>query len=291
MPQGSRFVCFNGHFFKEDSFRIEAQNRAFKYADGFFAFKYADGFFETMHYAFGEVQLYQEHLKRMALALDTLKIESVILRSPDILHSEIEHLNNANHYFKGARVRISVFRSGGGLYTPESNEASYLIESSPLNGDNYPLNKEGIHMGVYSEIPKPKSIFNRFKMMASPVPILASIDKGGNHDVFLVNEDNAIVESTHSNAFFIKDEVIYTPSLGSGCLHGIMREQVFKLCDKYSLQIEETDTIQEKDLPFFDEIFLTNAIRGVQWVGAYKNKRFDNKRSKEIAQLLVKQIL
>ncbi len=282
MPQGSRFVCFNGHFFKEDNFRIEAQNRAFKYADGFF---------ETMHYAYGEIQLYQEHIKRMALALDTLKMESVILRSPNILHSEIEHLNNANHYFKGARVRISVFRSGGGLYTPENNEASYLIESVPLNADDYPLNKDGIHIGVYSSIAKPKSIFNQFKMMASPVPILASIDKGNNDDVFLTNEDYAIIESTHSNAFFIKDNVIYTPSLNSGCLHGIMREQVFKLCKKLQFQIEETDTIQEKDLPFFDEIFLTNAIRGVQWVGAYKNKRFDNKTTRTISKLLTKEIL
>ena len=31
-----------------------------------------------------------------------------------------------------------------------------------------------------------------------------------------------------------------------------------------------------------DEMFLTNAIRGIQWVGSYRQKRYFNKATKEI---------
>lgn len=283
MPITSKFVCHNGHFVKEEELCISGSNRAFKYGDGFF---------ETMHYAYGEVQLFEKHTTRMQLAMEALQITSDILSSPKLLHKEIVHLINANHYFKGARIRLSIYRSGGGLYLPETNKAEYLIECYALENDRYPINSQGLCIEIYKTYKKPKYQNFTFKTLNTPISVLASIYKKEMNvdDCLLLNEDNEIIESTHSNIFFIKDDKVLMPSLKSGCVNGLMQAEVYQLLCKTNLKVLTNQSVFEQDLTNFDEIFLTNAVKGLQWVGAYKNKRYDNKISKQIHKNLVQHI-
>ena len=284
MPINSKFVCLNGHFLKEEEVSFGISNRAFRYGDGFF---------ETMHYANGEIQLFDLHYNRMKKAMHLLKLESKILNSPNIIHKEIIRLNNANHFFKGARVRLSIFRSGEGLYLPNNNTASYLIESWPLESDQYPINGKGLKTGVYNALSKPSGEALFYKSLNTQVSILASLYKQENKldDCFLINDKKEIIESISSNVFFVQDKTIFTPSHNAGCIHGIMREKLINSANKLGLTIKTDTIVKEEELNLFDEIFLSNAIQGIQWVGAYKTKRFDNKITKQIHNLLIKEIL
>ncbi len=284
MPITSKFVCLNGRFLKEEELLFDANNRAFRYGDGFF---------ETMHYAFGEIQLFEQHLDRIKKTMSLLKLESNILLHAQLLHKEIVHLINANHYFKGARVRFSIFRNGAGLYEPETNSASYLIESWALEDDKYPLNRKGLKIGIYSSLKKPKGASFFYKSLNTRVSILASIYKQKYQfdDCLLMNSDDNLIESISSNAFFIKDETVYTSSDNSGCIHGIMRQKLLSILPKADLKVIISEQITPKDIPEFDEIFLTNAIHGIQWVGAYKARRYDNKITKKIHNILTETIL
>jgi len=283
MPITSKFVCFNGRFIKEEQLCLNSENRAFRYGDGFF---------ETMHYANGEIQLFDLHLKRMKKTMDLLKHESSILLNKKLIHNEIVHLINTNHFFKGARVRISIFRSGGGLYTPESNSTEYLIENWALDNDNYTLNKQGLSIGIYSELKKPINNSLFYKSLDSRVSVLASIYKKQieTDDCFLCNSEQEIIESISSNAFFIKNNTLYTAGKDSGCVNGIMREKILSIATKTGFIIIEDAHIKAEHISQFDEIFLTNAIKGIQWVGAYKAKRFDNKLTKKLQSILVSEI-
>ena len=283
MPITSKFVCLNGRFIKEEELCFNSENRAFRYGDGFF---------ETMHYANGEIQLFDLHQNRMKRSMGLLQLKSNILLNKKLILKEIIHLINANHFFKGARVRISVFRSGGGLFTPETNSAEYLIESWALDNDKYTLNKQGLSIGVYSELKK--TINNKlfYKSLDSRISILASLYKNKieTDDCFLCNSEHNIIESISSNAFFIKNDTLYTSSKESGCVNGIMREKVLSVAPKIGLQIMEDAHIKTEHVPQFDEIFLTNAINGIQWVGAYKAKRYDNKITKKLHSILISEI-
>ncbi len=284
MPITSKFVCLNGRFLKDEELSFDANNRAFRYGDGFF---------ETMHYAFGEVQLFKLHLERMKKAMQLLKLESNILLHAQLLHKEIVHLINANHNFKGARIRLSIFRDGAGLYSPETNSTSYLIENWALEDDQYSLNTKGLKIGIYNALQKPKGSSYFYKSLNTRVSILASIYKKDYHfdDCLLMNSEDDIIESISSNAFFIKEGTIYTPSKNSGCVHGTMRETLIRTLSKTDLKIIDNAQIKTKHIPEFDEIFLSNAIHGIQWVGAYKSRRYDNKTTKQIHKILTKNIL
>jgi branched-chain amino acid aminotransferase len=283
MPITSKFVCLNGRFLKEEELSFNATNRAFRYGDGFF---------ETMHYANGKIQLFELHQQRMKRAMNLLKLESKILLIPNLIHKEIVHLINANHFFKGARVRVSIFRSGGGLYTPESNRADYLIESWALDSDNYPLNKKGLSIETYSILKKAKDSNSFYKSLNTRVSILASLYKQEINvdDCLIYNTDGDIIETISSNIFFIKNKTVYTSSKDSGCVNGIMRAKLIEIIPKVGLQIIEDTHIKASQLNEFDEIFLTNAIQGLQWIGAYKTKRYDNKHSKSLQKQLINEI-
>jgi hypothetical protein len=61
-----------------------------------------------------------------------LKMTTSGLPPMPILKEHIEKLIVRNRIFYDARIRISVFRREGGLYTPETNSPSWLLEAFPL---------------------------------------------------------------------------------------------------------------------------------------------------------------
>jgi branched-chain amino acid aminotransferase len=279
-----KFICFNGRFEKASSFHLSIENRAFRYGDGFF---------ETMHYAFGEVQVFAIHHKRILRAMQLLQLSSSLLENSNSLLREITHLINANHQFKGARIRITIYRSGAGLYQPETNTASYLIESDTLENDFYPLNINGLSIACFDKLTKPIDNFQFYKSLNTTVSVLASLyaKEITVDDCLLMNTDGFLIESISSNVFFLQGETLYTPDIESGCVEGVMREKVIETALDLRYSVIEGAQVRPEHLLKFDEIFLTNAIHGIRWVVAYKNKRYYNKITQKIQQELVKKLL
>ena len=48
----------------------------------------------------------------------------------------------------------------------------------------------------------------------------------GFDEALLLNRRGHIFEASRANIFWVKDKVLYTPPLSSGCLNGITRQQV-----------------------------------------------------------------
>ena len=95
-------------------------------------------------------------------------------------------------------------------------------------------------------------------------------------DCFILNENGTICESVNSNIFLVKNGTIYTPSLSDGCVAGIMRKQIMTLATQHKILVFET-YFTDYTLSNADEVFLSNSISGVQWVGQYKQKYYTNK--------------
>ena len=272
------YICFNGKLYSKDTPLWGAENRAFRYGDSLF---------ETIHANGTKIQFLKEHLDRLTMGMETIGM-IVPKGFRDRISKEITHLINKNKSFSGTRIRLSIFRNDGGLYAPNDNTISYLIETSPLQNDQYSLNRKGLKIGIYDEIRKAPSIISRFKTGNSLPFIMA-----GNHrkkmnwdDCVLLNERGNLVESISSNLFIVKDEVLMTPSLESGAVSGIMREQVIETALKLNFTIYDDCILKPDHLLDADEIFLTNAISGIQWVVAFQERRYFNK----IAKLLIEEL-
>ena len=271
-------IIFNGKILNQQDIQFNTIKRAINFGDGFF---------ETIRIANGDVLFIESHLKRIFKALKILKISNSENFNSEIIKAKIKELLLYNKIDNGGRVKIYFFRSGLGTYLPVTNEISFIIECFHLENNLYQLNKKGFLVDIFYDYQKQINNLSAFKTSNSLLYVLASIYANDNdlNDTLILNEKKYIIESSNSNIFlFLKDSII-TPALNSGCIAGIMREEIIKIINFLDIKIIERD-ISLEDLMNSKEIFLTNVISGINWVGGYKKTRYYNTLSKKIIKEL-----
>jgi branched-chain amino acid aminotransferase len=85
------------------------------------------------------------------------------------------------------------------------------------------------------------------------------------NDALILNAAGRICDATIANVFIIKNEVIYTCPLHEGCVAGIMRRHLLLNLADNGFTIREQE-ITVDNLLSADEVFLTNAIKGIRWI-------------------------
>lgn len=92
--------------------------------------------------------------------------------------------------------------------------------------------------------------------------------KKGYDEVLFLNEKGFISEGSISNIFLVKGNKIYTPSIESGLLPGVVRNYIIN-----EFQVIEKE-ITLKELLSADELFVTNSLLGIMGVSKLENKIF-----------------
>jgi len=251
------------------------------------AFRFGDGMFESIRIVNGLPYNLQFHIERMLEGAEILTIEIPSHFTHDYFKGQIKSLIERNRIQAGGRARISLYRGGEGTYFSETNKAMFFIEASHLPNNYFNLNENGLMVDIYSEMNKSVNILSKYKSINSLLPIMAAnfAKKNDLQDCFILNEKGKIIESISSNVFIVSNGVLYTPPLEDGCVGGIMRMNVINTAIENGITVYE-NTLSPQNLLAADEIFLTNAIKGIQWVGGYRSKRYFNKISKKILELI-----
>lgn len=276
MTEGE-FVLINGTFHDASKPYLQV-NRAFNYGDGLF---------ESIRIINGEPYNLESHYVRI---IEGAKVLGILIPDEydlDFFTFQIESLLNKNGIKAGGRVRLSLYRNNGGFYKPTTNTCSFLISADLLPYNLFKLNSEGILVDVYDGMVKHKNVLSNFKTSNSILSVLAGNYANENKldDCFLVNNNNHIIESIASNIFLVSNGVLYTPPLKDGCVGGTMRMNIINLALEQNIEIYET-SLTPQNIMAADEVFLTNAISGIQWVGGYKSKRYFNDISKKMMRLI-----
>lgn len=76
----------------------------------------------------------------------------------------------------------------------------------------------------------------------------------------MLTADSHLAEGIVSNLFFVRNKVLYTPSVETGILPGITREMVLELAQTAGYKVEE-GIYHWEQLQAADEIFLTNSVQ------------------------------
>ena len=236
----------------------------------------------------GEILYFDRHLSRLHRSMELLGMEM----HPDLnfhqLYLAIRHLDQANQLGGNGRIRLEVFRNDGGLYTPLTNSVSYLIEVTPVHQDNYSLNETGLKIELYTDIKKPVSKLSNLKSSNSLYYVMAGLHKRRLNldDCIVLNTDDRIADAISSNVFLLKGDELHTPSLDEACVAGVMREVIIEVFRETGGTVMET-SISVDDLLHADELFLTDVIHGIRWVGAFRNKRYFNNKAKALLQAVI----
>lgn len=273
------FINFNGEIYPQDAKLMAVGNRAFRYGDGLF---------ESMRMMKGQLKFADMHADRLQRGMKALKIDGYSQMDTWFLKEKAEDLAQRNKA-KHGRLRLTVFRDSEGMYAPTQNKAGWCLEMQPLDEPRYFLNEKGLIMDIFTEIPKPSNYLSNIKTCNSLVYVMAGLYKTQNKldEVFLLNQNGFLCEAGSSNIFILYQNHLYTPALSEGCVEGVMRQVVINLAKQNNIPVTEAQ-INPEILYEADEVFLTNAGRGIQTVMGFGVRRYFNAVSKRLVTELNK---
>jgi len=267
----SEFLNFNGTILPSGEPLLRAGNRGFRYGDGLF---------ETMRFQGGRIQLGDYHFERLLTGLRLLQFRIYTDTQKKFIR-EIKALCEKNGHGTatpgtiatpgaGARVRLTVFRGEEGPGDPDGATANYIIETSPLEAWSQELPWDGLTIGLFPGARKACDAFSALKSNNYLVYSMAALYARGQgwDDSLVLNSFGRIADSSIANLFYCRDGKVYTPPLSEGCVAGVMRRSLIARAAAAGFTLEEKETTVE-DLEAAEEVFLTNAIRGIRPVSRF----------------------
>jgi branched-subunit amino acid aminotransferase/4-amino-4-deoxychorismate lyase len=285
MESGSgKYICMNGDFVKADEPVLMINNRSFRYGDALV---------ENIH-AFGtEAQFLDIHLTRLKQSMQWLKMTVPAFLTTIAISGLITKLLNKNRIFGGASVQMMVFRDPDvtgphSFHSPEGSKVSFALVSLSLASDHYDLNPHGYAIDIYSDMPKPAQRISFIKSTSALFYAMADLyrEEKGLDECILVNEKGHLVESVRSNLFILRDDQLFSPSSEEGCIPGVMRKIIISCIPSTGKKIITDVPLVVSDLLAADEVFLTNAVEGIRWVGAFREKRYYRDMSHQLVKAL-----
>lgn len=242
------FSLKNGHSVSKDIFDDRS-------------FSYGDGFFETIRMHFGVSTLWSWHRDRIVNSASRL---SVSIHS-DMLDSSYQQACDNLKHVPLASLKLLFVRqqqNAKGSYG-EANAECHLYALAKVFVDrDY---GDGATLTI-SHIPLPdNSLLSGIKSTNRLNYIVAAnaVDYSSGEQVVFFKENGDLIETMHHNIFIVSGDVIYTPSLSTVGVHGVMRAYLLSCAEKGQFTIHVTDNLKKHDLLTADEVFITNALDGV----------------------------
>ncbi len=233
-----RIILLDGQYHNVNDQFIEA------FTPGVFK---AKGVFETMRAQDGFVMDTALHLGRLRSGLKNLGI-----KPPSINPSELKEVLRRNR-LSSARVRLMVWLAGKQVHMmavalpyKDSDKKSYrvcLIKTDRAANDRL-ANVKSLDYELFAEA-------------------FARAQAQGYDEALLLNRRGYIFEASRANIFWVKDKILYTPPLASGCLNGITRQQVIKQAKLLKIFVKEKNLLPAI-LKEADDAFLTNSLIGIK---------------------------
>ncbi|MGW8121013.1 aminotransferase class IV [Roseivirga echinicomitans] len=255
-------AIYNSRLIEVDDLTFNTKNRAFCYGDGLF---------ETIVTGANRINLTDFHLERLTRACKVLHLCSPTFSSQD-LNDMISQLADLNQLKGVLRVRLQVWRTDGGLYSPENSTASFLLQVAETAKPAY--SKEG-EIGISTTSKTSHTSISFAKTMSALPYVLAGIEMRQKElaEIILLDGRGNLAETHSSNLFWIKNDKVFTPSLETGCIEGIMRRLIIETLEVTQVMAQPESLVQA------DSIFSSNAS-GIRYFTSFGNKEYSNPEKK-----------
>ena len=214
----------------------------------------------------GKVFAYDLHHARL---IKSAEVFALPVPERLVISAAIAEVIEANHYHQG-RYRIRVTLSGGANQLGGGRQqgdvmvtaqAARSADSDSGSGSGSDLAKLAWVPFVINESAATAGV--KSTSYADHVLAYRHALNAGADEALMLNSQGHLAEGSMSNVFVVKDGVVQTPSLASGCLPGVTRQLVINLCADLDLPVEECQ-LGVQDIDNADEIFLTSSLREIQ---------------------------
>ena len=269
-------INYNGTLLGSEEEVMSVQNRAFRYGDAIF---------DTLKYTNQKLIFWEEHYLRLMAGMRILRMEIPMSFTLEFLENEMLNLLKYNNLEGGAaRIRITIFRKEGGLYTPQRNDVEYVIEAQKMSSYFYELDENPYEVELFKDFWVQADLLSNVKHTNRLVNIVGGVFAKENdyQNCILLNNNKNVVGALNGNMFLVAGNTIKTPPLTDGCLNGVTRKILMKILNKSSdFEVLES-SISPFELQKADELFITNSISGIQPITKYRKKEYTNMVAKKL---------
>jgi len=217
---------------------------------------HGDGVYETVRVYAGKPFMLDAHLRRMAHGCSAIG-----LTAPDAKDIEegVRLVLQANGLKEEAYLRITVTRGATGKLWHDlaCAKPSLVIIAKPYAAPNF---GDGLRLVVSRFRTDERSPLSGIKQIGILPKIMARAEalRADANDVILLDTRGFVSEATSSNAFWVREERLFTPSLTCGILDGITRAIVMEIAKGEGIPVVEGEFALD-DLYAAEEVFLTSS--------------------------------
>jgi branched-chain amino acid aminotransferase/4-amino-4-deoxychorismate lyase len=156
---------------------------------------------------------------------------------------------------------------------------NYVITTQPCALPEVSVKEQAF---FYDAVPLSFSVISAFKTCNALPYVLAAIAKtrAEADDMILLDVNGNVSECIASNLFWMKGKTVYTPSLLSGCIEGVMRKMLIKGLEAAGYTIEE-GLFPKETLLQADCVFCCN-VAGLQFIRQVEQVRFTDQNQERL---------
>lgn len=226
------------------------------------AFNYGDGIFETMRLLAGGLPLQLLHKQRLLHGVKVLGLQL----SVDIIDALFEQIVREFSCFSNGIVKLVLARGECGVagYVTENQFVNSYIQFTPCSQMKGWL-QEPVHLYPAAGTLSHNSSLAGLKHLNRLDYIVACGGRAPTSDeeCLFLDKGGNIIETMRHNIFCVLGDLIYTPSIANVGVAGVMRQLIIdELSISAGVRIIE-ESIAYNCIAQFDEVFLSNAVRGI----------------------------
>lgn len=226
------------------------------------------GLFSTLRIFEGVPFAFERHWKR--LQKDAQRTRCPFPFREEKVRGQMCELLRVNHVKEGCARIYAIYNKVGSWRSDEDfPEVDLLLCTAPLPAYREParltLREHGRHAAAPLAGVKVTSWLNNVWSLSEAL-------QNGYDEVVLLNERGELSECTAANVFCVKEDMVLTPPLSSGCLEGVTRSILLEIGPKNNVGVIEK-TLRPEDLFRADEVFISSTNRtllGVEDIAGHR---------------------
>lgn len=225
------------------------------------------GLFETVLAIDGRPVFADGHLARLRKSCERLGWSPVL---PDLWETAKEMLVRNDLATGRARIRLAVTAGSGPIDELAQGGDSLIWMTAAWLSQETPASVTA-NLAPWRRNEHSPLVGLKCASYAENLIALDHARQLGFRQTLFLNTAGHLCEAATANLFLVKDGILLTPPLTSGCLPGITREVVIELAGSLGIPCEERDLTMEA-LQTADEAFLTSSIQGVAEISRFEER-------------------
>ena len=221
---------------------------------------YGDGLFETMLAENGRLRHFDLHMARLADGCTRLELPMPAI---DTMREECARVLEG---LGAATVKLIITRGPGprGYPPPAEPNVTRIVMSASSHAHESDASRP-----IYVQICRTRLALNEqfagIKHLNRLEQVMASAELRGSglDEGLMLATDGRLVCATAANLFVVRGGRLHTPAIRDCGVAGVMRHVVLQAAESLDIACEIRDLAVD-DLADADEVFLTNAVRGIR---------------------------